>query len=212
VSGPHVLLYVALALCSYLLGAIPVGYLVGRVVRGIDIRSYGSGVIGATNTLRTLGKGPSAFVFLFDVLKGFGPVFAIRILLHEPGLEAACGLAVIIGHNWPVYIGFRGGRGISSGFGALTGLTPVVGGITMLGAILTIALSRYVSLGSILGACVAFPLMLIGVFFFHYPPEYMLYATVGPIIVIWKHRANIQRLLSGTERKIGQKVEVARPG
>ena len=206
-----VLMRVGLVVGCYLLGAIPMGYVLGRA-RGIDIRAHGSGATGATNALRTLGKGPSAVVFLFDVLKGLGPVLAIRLVLHEPALEVACGLAIIIGHNWPVYIGFRGGRGISPGVGALIGLAPIIGGGVLVLADATMAATRYVSLGSMVGACASFPAMLCFVLFLDYPPLYMVYATVGPAIVVWRHRGNIRRLLSGTERRIGQRVKVGSEG
>lgn len=212
---------VLVALIGYLWGSIPAGYWMGKLVRGkdFDIRDYGSHKIGATNVLRTLGKWPAAIVFLFDLSKGLLPTFlALMIPFFFVGGwgPALAGLAALLGHCFPVFIGFKGGRGVMTGSGVILLLSPftfVLCGIT---AGSTIALWRYVSLGSIVGAITS---VICGVlwyvigranphFFAAVSLPTMLYLVIGPGLVILFHHDNIGRLLSGTERKIGQKVKV----
>ncbi len=206
---------------GYLWGSVPAGYWMGKLLRGkdFDIRTYGSHKIGATNVLRTLGKGPAAIVFAFDLSKGLGPAllatFVPALYVYAWGPPVAA-LAALIGHCFPVFIGFRGGRGVATGAGGLLVLSPlafVISGITTLTTIIT---TRYVSLGSILGSAAAIISSLI--FFFvglsnptfigRVLPQYLLFLVLGPLLVIILHYDNIGRLLAGTERKIGQKVQV----
>jgi len=206
--GPYSLNPVAAAfillLAGYLLGSIPFGYLVGRL-RGIDVREYGSGKTGATNVLRTLGVVSGVGVFFLDALKGLAAVFLGSRLLGESYLGAVSGaLGAIIGHNFPLYLCFRGGRGVATFFGSLLGLAwPVaLGGGAV--AILVIALSRFVSLGSILGivaaGIIAFVMVAVG----RQPWLLVLYILIGGGFIIFQHRDNISRLLSGQERRLGE--------
>lgn len=202
------LLQLALTIAiSYLIGAVPAGYLVGKLVKGIDIRDYGSGKTGTTNTLRTLGLGWAAVVLLADFLKGFLPVLAARYLLDSNLVAMAGGLAAIVGHNWPIFIRFQGGRGAATGFGALVAMSPVVAVVCalLMGGI--VALFRYVSLGTILGA-IAVPLVMLSLVLLGWETlDFLIYSALGASLVIFQHRDNMARLLAGKERRLGEKGE-----
>lgn len=218
---PIILQVVLIALIGYLWGSIPAGYWMGKLLRGkdFDIRDYGSHKIGATNVLRTLGKGPAAFVFVFDLTKGILPtLFALLVpFFYISGWgPAIAGLCALLGHCYPVFIGFKGGRGVLTGAGVILVLSPLTAGIAAVTTLGTIAISRFVSLGSIVGALTS---MLCGLIFYFIGlanPHFfalvnlptMLYLVIGPGLVILFHHDNIGRLLSGTERKIGQKVKI----
>jgi len=201
-------------LAGYLLGSIPSGYLAGRWLKGVDIRSLGSGSTGATNVLRQIGKGPALVVFLLDVLKGTAAVLLAKALLQPLGVDAssdwwvvAAGLAALAGHIWPVWLGWRGGKAVATGLGMLLGLVPAVG-LACFGVFLTVlSLSRIVSLSSVLAA-LSLPLLMLGSFASTgsgLRPAYLGLALVAAVLVIWRHRSNIQRLLAGTEPRLGQK-------
>lgn len=211
---PDILRGIIIAVIGYLWGSIPAGYWMGKLLRGrdFDIRDYGSHKIGATNVLRTLGRGPAAIVFLFDISKGVGPTLLATLLplffLGGWGPTIAA-LMALIGHCFPVFIGFKGGRGVSTGAGAILVISPLTLVLAAIATFSTIAISRYVSLGSIMGGLTSIVFSLI--FFFtgqhfnvHLPQ--LVYLVVGPALVILLHYDNIGRLLSGKERKIGQKV------
>jgi len=208
-----VLMFIGVIILGYLIGAIPFGVIAGRVTRGIDVRDYGSGSMGMTNVLRTTGKKAGAFVFAADLVKGAAAVglawaiFASDPTMHTWGIMAG-GAAAVIGHNWPVYIGFRGGRGVSTGFGALLVISWPVALICFAIFIAVVALSRYVSLGSILAGLAMLAAMIAFVLFDLEPFACLIFGLIVVPIIIFRHRGNIQRLLSGTERKIGQRAEV----
>lgn len=196
-----------LLISAYLLGAIPFGLLIG-LTRGLDIRRYGSGNTGATNALRTVGLRASAIVFFLDVAKAVIPVLVARWLVGDPTLEAACGIAAVVGHNWPVYIGWKGGKGVSSGLGVMAVLSPLA---TLLGALIGIVLIgrfRYVSLGSMAGAS-SIPLFTAtySIFVSPLPLPYVVASFVLGAMTMIQHRSNIQRLLAGSERKLGDRIE-----
>jgi len=209
------------AIIAYLWGSIPAGYWMGKLLRGkdFDIRDYGSHKIGATNVLRTLGRGPAALVFLFDISKGFGPTL---LALYVPFLNIMgwgppiAGLAALLGHCFPIFIGFKGGRGVLTGAGATLIISPFIFLISAVVTLTTITTSRYVSLGSVLGSLAAIVsglvFFFIGLaapsFFIHVSFSQLLFLVIAPTLVIIFHYDNIGRLLSGTERKIGQKVQI----
>lgn len=203
-----VLSFIGLIILGYLIGSIPVGFILGKLARGIDIREHGSGNIGMTNVMRLLGVKAGVFVFFADMAKGAAAVaLAWPIVTAYPHwAEVAGGAAAIVGHSWPIYIGFRGGRGIATGFGAVLVLSWPVGLIAFVVFLLVVGLSRYVSLGSILGALtmllamIPFVVLDVGSFG-HF--AYIVFGLVVVPIVIFRHRDNIRRLLSGTESKIG---------
>jgi glycerol-3-phosphate acyltransferase PlsY len=200
-----------LVLAGYLLGSIPSGYLAGRWLKGIDIRQRGSGSTGATNVLREVGRGAALAVLLVDVLKGTAAVLLARAAL-QPGLAAtdgwvvAAGLAALAGHIWPVWLGWRGGKAVATALGLLLGLSWPVG-LACLGVFLTVlAASRIVSLSSV-AAAVALPLLMLAWFQsqgmgVRWP--YLLLALLTAVLVIWRHRSNLARLLAGTEPRLGQ--------
>jgi glycerol-3-phosphate acyltransferase PlsY len=200
------------ALIGYLLGAIPFGLIVGRLTRGIDLREYGSHRTGATNALRTLGLRAAALVFVLDVAKGVVAVLLARALFADHPLveweAAAAGFAAILGHNWSVFIGFTGGRGVATSGGALGAMSPWTVAIVAPIVVLTIWRSRYVSLGSVTGA-VASPVItaVLAALGLATLPA-VVYALASGLLVTVAHADNIARLRAGTERKIGQKEAV----
>ncbi len=188
---------------GYLLGSFPSGYLAGRWCAGVDIRQLGSGSTGATNVLRQVGKGPALVVFLVDVFKGSAAVILARALLGAGayGWLVAAGLAALAGHIWPIWLGGKGGKAVATGFGMLLGLVPAVG-LACLGVFLTsLALSRIVSISSVLAAA-ALPLLMAGA---GAPGAYLGLGLVAAVMVIWRHRSNLSRLLKGEEPRLGQK-------
>ncbi|MEB3156085.1 MAG: glycerol-3-phosphate 1-O-acyltransferase PlsY [Cyanobacteriota bacterium] len=210
---PSPLLPPGLLLAGYLLGSLPCGWLAARLLAGIDIREEGSGSTGATNVLRVLGKGPALAVFLLDVLKGTAAVLLAREVLGGAGWQGTeldgwvvgAGLAALAGHIWPVWLGWRGGKAVATGLGMLLGLAWPVG-LACLGLFLTVlSVSRIVSLSSMVAA-VGLPLLMLGWFPGHggFRPAYLALAVLTTVLVLWRHRANLQRLLEGTEPRLGR--------
>jgi glycerol-3-phosphate acyltransferase PlsY len=208
-----------LLLSGYLLGSIPSGWLAGRWLAGLDIREHGSGSTGATNVLRVVGKGPALAVFLVDVLKGSAAVLLARVVLGGSApasagsgwmLDAwvvAAGLAALAGHIWPLWLGWKGGKAVATGLGMLLGLAWPVG-LACFGIFLTVlSLSRIVSLSSVVAA-LSLPLLMLGWFGSDgLRPAYLALALLTTTLVVWRHRANLERLLQGTEPKLGEKRE-----
>ena len=182
---------------AYLLGAIPTGYILVRLTSGQDVRSLGSGNIGATNVLRTAGKKLGIVTLLLDIVKGALAVFiADRLLLGSlPGMTAAA-LAVMAGHAFPVFLKFQGGKAVASFIGAFLYLTPTPLLSTLVVFFITVAVSRYVSLGSIVAAGL-FPF---AVWLILHPPSYLvLAAALAGGFIVWRHRTNIARIRAGSE-------------
>lgn len=202
-----VAVWLAAVAVSYLVGALPSGLIVGRVLRGVDIRNYGSGATGATNVYRTLGRVPAALVLIIDFLKGALPVLATRIVasvldVGAPNLlEAVAGIVVIAGHTWPIYVGFKGGKGIATGVGALTVISPIAAAVALI-SLPIIAATRYVSLGALIGAGVSIPATAALAIFWGWPFEHILFTVVGCAMILFRHSSNINRLLDGTERRV----------
>ncbi|MFZ9753138.1 MAG: glycerol-3-phosphate 1-O-acyltransferase PlsY [Cyanobium sp.] len=208
-----------LLLSGYLLGSIPSGWLAGRWLAGLDIREHGSGSTGATNVLRVVGKGPALAVFLVDVLKGSAAVLLARVVLGGSTLASAgsswmldawvvaAGLAALAGHIWPLWLGWKGGKAVATGLGMLLGLAWPVG-LACFGIFLTVlSLSRIVSLSSVVAA-LSLPLLMLGWFGSGgLRPAYLALALLTTTLVVWRHRANLERLLQGTEPKLGEKRE-----
>jgi glycerol-3-phosphate acyltransferase PlsY len=203
--------FVGVALMGYLLGSIPFGVIIGRRSAKVDVRQYGSGRMGATNVLRVAGKKAAALVTILDLSKGILAVVFAGLIFSEEYLmvsaQVLAALAAVAGHHWPVFLRFKGGRGVATFFGGLFFLCPwaaLFGGAVL---IIGVGLTRYVSLGSIAGAlgtcAILVPLTIIKGF----PIEYLVYTLIGATFIIVMHRDNIARLISGTERKIGEKIE-----
>ncbi|HEU5194447.1 MAG TPA: glycerol-3-phosphate 1-O-acyltransferase PlsY [Methylomirabilota bacterium] len=193
---------IAAILGAYLIGAIPIGWLVARALGVGDIRRHGSGTIGATNVLRTLGWLPAVVTLLGDVAKGYAAVvLAARLTASEPTAVAAAAVAAVVGNCWSVFLGFRGGKGVATGLGALLTLVPWATLAALPVFIVIVASFRYVSLGSLLGAlCVPLGAAVLG-----YPLVYVLAALAVALIIVGRHHANIGRLLAGTESRLGQR-------
>ncbi|MBM4406771.1 MAG: glycerol-3-phosphate 1-O-acyltransferase PlsY [Chloroflexi bacterium] len=197
---------------AYFLGAVPIGLTLARLVKGVDIRRYGSGKTGATNVLRTLGVKAAVAVLLLDIGKGVAAVYIARALGDSPWAASLAGIAAVCGHIWSVYIRFTGGRGVNTGLGALLAIAPLGGLVTVVVALSVMALWKFVSLGSIIGAAVgAFAIIALAAAG-RLDGEYVAFGSVVATLIIAVHRDNIQRLLSGTERKLGQKVAVEPQG
>ncbi len=199
-----ILLTVLFMAIGYLLGSIPTGYLVARA-RGVDIQQLGSGNIGATNILRTLGAGPALVVMLLDPLKGFLAVTIPILFFMSAWTIALAGIAAVLGNNFNVFLGLRGGKGIATSMGVFLGVEPLLTLMVCVLGVSTIALGRYVSLGSLVGV-IAAPLMLLARGNFLFPYLYLALAIM--LLALYRHRENVERLQAGTERRLG---EQARP-
>jgi glycerol-3-phosphate acyltransferase PlsY len=193
-----------LVLIGYLIGSLPMGVLVARISGGTDPRTIGSGRTGGTNALRALGRKWAAVVVIGDVLKGTIPVLLARWLsCGDAGVEVDCAAAAVFGSSHSVFVGFRGGRGVGTGVGTMLVIQPLVLPLIAPVFILVILVTRYVSLGSLLGSAATLPAMLLiwAVASGAVPPAYLAWAAVGPAIVWLAHRDNILRLVRGQERK-----------
>ena len=201
--------FVAVVIGSYLIGSIPSGLIIGKL-RRVDIREYGSGNIGTTNVLRTLGARYGALVLIADVFKGVIAVLLARYIIGSPMSEMAAGFAAVAGHDWSLFLKFKGGRGVATSLGALLPMAmpaPLSGVIGLAVFVLIIALTRYVSLASIVGSVATVVAMAVFLGLDRVPWQYLVYIVVVVALIIFQHRDNISRLLSGTESKLGQKGE-----
>ena len=199
---------------GYLLGSIPFGVMAGWLVKRVDVRDYGSGSTGMTNVLRTVGRPAAALVLLLDMGKAVLAVVLAGVLSDEPGVEAAAALAALVGHVLPVFLGFRGGKGTATGWGALLILSPLSGLVATAVGLAAIGLSRYMSLGSVLAATAGPVALVVLALVGKEPLVYIWFGAIGGPLIIARHRDNLKRLLAGEERKIGQSAEVgaANPG
>lgn len=190
-------------IASYLLGAIPTSYLAGRIFRGIDLREHGSKNLGATNLYRALGWRFAIPVGMFDAAKGAIPVLLFAPRVSGSALFAlACGITAVVGHVFSIFVGFRGGKGVATAAGMMLALTPAALGVAALVWAVLVFLTGYVSVGSIAAAAV-FPL---AVYILERPdrPEILWLDAAVALGIIWLHRANIRRLLNGTENRFGR--------
>jgi glycerol-3-phosphate acyltransferase PlsY len=203
-----------LIIVAYLLGSIPTGYIAGRYLKGIDIRECGSGSTGATNVLRTLGKPAAIAVLAIDALKGALAIalvelvdaFSPKEIIPNSWLAwiiVGAALGAVIGHSKSIFLNFTGGKSVATSLGVLLAMTPKVGLSTLGVFAIAIAITRIVSISSIFGA------IAVGLFMYLYqqPLAYIIFGLIGGIYVIFRHRTNIERLLAGTEPKIGKTVE-----
>ena len=199
------LVYLIIIITAYLLGNISTSYIVAKRLAGVDIRTQGSGNAGSTNVLRTLGKKAGALTFIGDVLKGLIAVLIARFIAYGVNLDdTTCAyiavVAVVLGHNYPVFLGFKGGKGVATSLGSMLGMNPLVALLCLGFFIIIVAITKYVSLGSILGIGLSPVIMMI-----NHNTKGVLVTLFLAISVAITHRENIKRLLNGTERKLGQK-------
>ena len=197
---------------AYLVGAVPWGLLIGKWSSGVDVRSIGSGNIGSSNVLRSIGAKQAALVLFLDIAKGTGAVLTARALadvaelssLETSYLEMSAAVAALVGHNWPIYLKFKGGRGVATGLGGMLALFPIGGLIAFIIGVSLMKITRYISLGSIVGVPLGgLSLVLFG-FLGEFSAVYGIYGGAATIIIVGRHRANIVRLLAGTEAQLGQ--------
>lgn len=189
---------------GYLLGSIPTGLLVGYLWLRRDIRAIGSGKTGATNVLRTAGKLPALLTVLADPLKGLIPAVLGKAVFDDDGVAAAGATAAVAGHIWPVFASFRGGRGVATAFGGYLGLLPLLAPPFLLAAGIVLAVTRYVSLMSILGMAVGGAFVVVLAASGQVPWAYAAYAVFVTVLVEYLHIPNMRRLLAGSEPKVGR--------
>ncbi len=205
--------YILAIAIGYFMGAIPFGLVIGRLRRGVDVRDYGSGATGVANVTRTAGKAAGVLVFMLDVGKGAVVAIVARAIIGWGGTgwyaaAGAAGFAAMVGHSWSVYIKFRGGRGVTVGVGALLGMYWPVG-LAGLGVFfIVVVFTKYVSLASMIAASssiwISIPLVALDIL----PIEYLIFSIVGTSLIVFRHRDNIKRLIAGTERKAGKRVDI----
>jgi len=209
--------FVAIVVIAYLLGSIPFGLIIGKLKSGIDIREHGSGKTGATNLMRVAGTKLGVLTIVLDVVKAGGAVMLAAVIIDRGSgtftiggvsvywqhvAQVAAGLAAVVGHNWPVFAKFKGGRGVTAYFGTLFAICPPAG---ILGAeVVAIAAlrSRHMSMGSILGALAAWCLMIPLTILYNLSPIYLAYGLVVIALLVYQHQDNIKRLRQGTERRL----------
>ncbi|MBN2076002.1 MAG: glycerol-3-phosphate acyltransferase [Dehalococcoidales bacterium] len=215
-----ILQFVAVIIVGYLVGSIPSGVMVSKLFSKVDVREYGSGKIGATNVLRTAGKKAAALVLFLDILKGALAVIFAGLIVGRNYLvigdnfglgllvaQVLAALASIVGHNWSIFLGFKGGRGVATFFGGLVALCPVAALFGSEVFIIGAGLTRFASLGSIAGVVGTYSILIPLTIFNGFPLEYLIYTLLGTVLIVIMHRENIARLLSGKERRLGEKAK-----
>jgi len=195
--------YILALIVGYILGNISASFIVGKLTKNIDIRKFGSGNAGATNTLRVLGLKAGLLVFFVDILKGVAAVLLGRLVAGDAGGMIA-GAASVAGHIWPAFLSFKGGKGVATSFGVLVVLFPVVALILFAVSASLVAITRFMSLGSI-AAAILLPILLLVI---GYDWLYIIFGLVLAALIIYLHKSNISRLLAGKENKLGSKPKV----
>jgi glycerol-3-phosphate acyltransferase PlsY len=208
--------FVLVALIGYFIGAVPVALIIGKRMAGIDISKRGSGNIGGTNVLRVVGFKAGAITMALDLAKAIVPVILARFIIGDDVLSIAgftldwrwgqviTALMVMVGHNWSIYIKFHGGKGAAVYYGSWFAIWPVVGLFGGLILIITVLLSKYMSLGSILGSLSILCLFIIMTLTDASPPVYLIYSVLAAALIVYQHRSNISRLQAGTESRMDQ--------
>jgi len=209
--------FIAIVVIAYLLGSIPFGLIISKLKSGVDVREYGSGKTGATNVMRITGAKLGVLTLVLDVVKAAGAVMLATVIVDgDSGIltiggvsvywqhvaQVVAGLAVIVGHNWPIFAKFKGGRGVTAYFGTLFAICPPVGIFGAQIVALAALLSRHMSLGSVLGSLAALCLMIPLTILYNFPPIYLAYGSVVVALIVYQHLGNIKRLRQGTERRL----------
>ena len=190
---------------AYILGSIPTSYIMGKLIKGIDIRDFGSGNVGATNALRILGTKVGVFTLIIDIGKGFLAVNIARFIIHEPTdlIIILIGLFAIIGHIFTIFLKFKGGKGVATSAGVFIALVPIPVALALVVFVVTVWLSKFVSLGSILAALTLFVAeLVINILNSFSELEILIFTFIIALFIIIRHKANIQRLINGNENKI----------
>ncbi len=193
---------ISIILISYLLGSIPTGFLIGKYLKNIDLRLIGSGSTGATNVLRNVGKWPALFVFIIDLAKGLISVKIAQYYADQGLIEVLAGISAISGHIWPIWLKGKGGKAVATGLGMFLALSWKVGLASLGIFLIVLAKSKFVSLSSISAALLLPIFMFFNIGNFIHP--YFIISLIVSLLVIWKHRTNIHRLIKGEESKINQ--------
>ena len=199
--------FLIFSLAGYLLGSVPFGLIAGRLFSNIDVREHGSGMTGMTNVIRTVGIWAGILVLSLDMGKTVLAVVLARYFTDSLNIEVVAAITAIMGHNWPLYSKFKGGRGVAPGWAGLIILSPIAGIVASLVGLITIAISRYVSLGSIVGTTSGAITLIVLSLLDVDPLAYIWYGPIGATIIVVRHKENIQRLLTGKERKLGHRSE-----
>ena len=209
--------FIAIVVIAYLLGSIPFGLIISKLKSGVDVREYGSGKTGATNVMRITGTKLGVLTLVLDVVKAAGAVMLATVIIDgDSGIltiggvfvywqhiaQVVAGLAVVVGHNWPIFAKFKGGRGVTAYFGTLFAICPPVGIFGAQIVALAALLSRHMSLGSVLGSLAALCFMIPLTILYNFPPIYLAYGSVVVALIIYQHLGNIKRLRQGTERRL----------
>jgi glycerol-3-phosphate acyltransferase PlsY len=190
--------YIYALLAAYLIGSVPNGLIIGKSFWNVDLREHGSFNIGATNAYRTIGKKAAFIIFLLDALKGMLGVWLGALFTNEPSGMILGGIMAIVGHNWPLFLGFKGGKGVATGLGVILMLMPKITFLVFLTWAVIVYLTKFVSLASIVAALLV-PILS---YAFDLSIQYQIFAVLAAVFVVYRHKANIGRLLSGTESKI----------
>ncbi len=198
--------YSAVLPLAYLLGSISWGYMLLQWKMGVDVREYGSGSTGMSNVLRTGGVKAAVVVLTLDVAKGVIAVVIARVVIGTTAAEVAAALLVLMGHNWPVFLQFKGGRGILTALGGLAIMAPLPAILATATFLAVTALSRYISLGSVIGVLIGAISVLVLALADVHSNTYMVYGFIACAIIIWQHRGNLKRIREGNERRIGQQA------
>ncbi len=197
---------VGVVVLTYFIGSIPFGFIVCRFGYDIDIRAHGSKNIGFTNVLRTVGKWPAAITLVGDISKGALAIVIARLFGLSDYFVILCGLAVIAGHNWSIFLKFRAGRGVATGFGVALALTWQPTLILIILWVIILAVTRYISLASVISV----GLYPFAIYLLKLPTPYVIMGVVGAMAIIWQHRRNIKRLLKGEEPRVGKRLKTER--
>jgi glycerol-3-phosphate acyltransferase PlsY len=203
-----------ITILSYLLGSIPFGIIVSKIWKGVDIRDYGSKNAGFTNVYRVLGTLPAVIVLILDIAKGMVAVLLITKISFDSvsliliDLKILAGIFVILGHVFPIFAGFRGGKGIATGMGVLVSIIPVEVALALALFVLIVAVTRYVSLGSLAAIAFIFLALIFERYYLKYkvPTQLIIMLSFLTVFIFFNHRGNIKRLLAGTENKFGRKA------
>jgi glycerol-3-phosphate acyltransferase PlsY len=195
-----VILEIVVVLVAYLLGSIPFSYLVARTF-GVDVRRVGSGNVGATNVMRSAGKVAGLAAFVLDFLKGLAAAAGAKYVSPEGPLPAVAAVTAVLGHMYPVWLRFRGGKGVATGAGAFLPLAPLPTALALVGFTLVLVATRYASIASIAGTMT----LAVLAFLLGYPESVARAAAAAGLIILWKHRGNLDRLTKGTESRLGSK-------